>query len=110
MAAGLPVINTSLPTGVPWVSLHGKTGMTVAPGDVESLSQAMQTMAESAELRKAYGLKARERALSMFTIHEYARRVQEGYREILPLSTAPVPDRPVLQPEDAQVVRAIVSQ
>ncbi|MBR1555447.1 MAG: glycosyltransferase, partial [Oscillospiraceae bacterium] len=66
MTAGKPVINTSLPTGVPYVSLHEKTGLTVPPHDVQSLADAIQKLADSPELRRKYGENARKRALELY--------------------------------------------
>ena len=52
MVYGKPVINTSLPTGVPHVSLDGVTGITVPPEDVPALAQAIQKLADDKALRE----------------------------------------------------------
>lgn len=44
LALGTPVINTSLPTGVPDVSLDKQTGLTVTPSDPRALAQAMKAI------------------------------------------------------------------
>lgn len=66
MVYGKPVINTSLPTGVPFVSIHEQTGLTVTPRDVQGLAQAIQKLADSPELRKIYGRNARQRVREVY--------------------------------------------
>lgn len=44
LSYGLPVINTSLKSGVPFVSLHDITGYTVKPADVTELKAAILKM------------------------------------------------------------------
>ncbi len=68
MVYGKPVINTSLPTGVPYVSRDGETGLTVPPKDAKSLANAIQKLADDAELRQTYGDAA-------------AKRVEEAFQE-----------------------------
>lgn len=68
MAYGIPVINTNLPSGVPWVSIDGETGITVEPMDISGLSEAMDTLARDPVLRQRYGLAGRERVERYFTM------------------------------------------
>ena len=66
MVYGKPVINTHLPTGVPYVSLDGETGLTVEPNDAPALAQAIQTLADDKLLRKKYGAAAAIRVEECF--------------------------------------------
>lgn len=82
MARGLPVVNTDLPTGVPWVSKHGQTGLTVQPGDSKALSGAIETFLEDEDRRHRYGKQARERVEQRFTREEMIRRLVDIYNQI----------------------------
>ncbi len=66
MVYGKPVINTSLPSGAPFVSLDKVTGLTVPPSDIFALCNAIQQLVDSPELRATYGAAARERVLNDF--------------------------------------------
>ena len=59
MAFGKPVINTALPSGVPYVSIDGVTGKTVKPGSIRELTAAMEELAQNEPLRRKYGANAR---------------------------------------------------
>ena len=68
MACALPVITTSLTTGVREVSEPEVTGLMVPPGDVEGLRAAMQRLQGDADLRARLGEAARLRVEQHFTI------------------------------------------
>ncbi|QDW26940.1 glycosyltransferase [Pedobacter sp. KBS0701] len=54
MSNGLPVINTSLKSGVPFVSLDSFSGLTVEAGNSEKLKNAINTIINSKELYETY--------------------------------------------------------
>ncbi|MBQ8297143.1 MAG: glycosyltransferase [Ruminococcus sp.] len=75
MVYGKPVINTSLPSGVPHVSLDGQTGITVPPSDAEALSRAINTLAADRKLREIYGNNAAERVKLCFNEKNVIREI-----------------------------------
>lgn len=82
MAFGKPVINTSLATGVPWVSLNGETGLTVPPGDANALCEAILWMKRHHQNRKKMGEAARKRVKEVFSQDKMLKRIIELYREV----------------------------
>ena len=83
MAYGKPVINTSLPTGVPWVSLNGVTGLTVSPGNVQELADAILWMKYHPVERIEMGKRAREWVKKEFTEEKMNQSLLEIYKEDL---------------------------
>ncbi|HAF86425.1 MAG TPA: hypothetical protein DCG32_08730 [Sphaerochaeta sp.] len=83
MAYGKPVINTNLPTGVPYVSLHGKTGLTVEPKDVKGLTEAMDRLANDADLRQKFGKSARKRVEDEYRLSSILDRIYAQYEKVL---------------------------
>lgn len=83
MAFGKPVINTKLPSGVPYVSIHGETGLTVEPGNVQQLTEAMQWMVNHEEEKLIMGKKARERMKAQYRLETMTKRVLELYGELV---------------------------
>lgn len=77
MTNGLPVINTNLESGVPFVSLNDYSGITVEPKDVEGLRVAVKKIISNKELYELYSLNALER-VKMFSREKMA----EAYKEI----------------------------
>jgi glycosyltransferase involved in cell wall biosynthesis len=61
MAAGLPVVNTRIDSGVPFVSRDGESGITVPPADARALAGALGRLLDAPALRRRLGAAARER-------------------------------------------------
>lgn len=75
MVYGKPVINTKLPSGVPYVSVHGKTGLTVPPSDAKALAEAINTLAADAKMCESFGKAAAERVMTEFNEKNVIRKL-----------------------------------
>jgi rhamnosyl/mannosyltransferase len=83
MAAGLPVINTRLDSGVPYVSLHEQTGLTVPPRDSDALAAALNRLLDNSELRRSLGDAARARARAEFSLDSMTAATEALYEQVL---------------------------
>lgn len=82
MAYGKPVINTKLPSGVPYVSIHGQTGLTVTPEDSGDMAAAMTWMTEHPEKRLEYGAEAAKRVREYFNLDNMLKEVWKAYNDM----------------------------
>lgn len=83
MACRLPVINTQLDSGVPYASRHLETGLTVPPGDVLALSQALRQLLESVSDRKRFGAAGRARVEREFSVEQTKSRHIALYEKLV---------------------------
>jgi rhamnosyl/mannosyltransferase len=85
MASGCPVVNTAIPaSGVPWVSRHEETGLTVSVDDPAALAAAVRRLVEEPGLRARLAEGARRRAVSEFDYGLMGRRSLDTYGAPLP--------------------------
>ena len=78
MAAGLPVVASNV-SGIPEIVDHGKTGFLVSHGDVDGLTGHLRWVLENPDEARSMGLRARERARTVFSTTKYV----EGYRTLI---------------------------
>jgi rhamnosyl/mannosyltransferase len=90
MAYETPVINTRLPTGVPWVSRDGETGLTVPPRDADALAEAINELLDDLEIRRLYGKQARNRVEKHFSRERMLNTMERRYRAIVEGDPVPV--------------------
>lgn len=83
MAAGVPVVCTDLPTGVPYVNVHGETGLVVPPADDTALAGAIAELLNDTSRRMRMGEAAHRRAHAEFSAERMAERLDGVYRELL---------------------------
>jgi len=79
MSYGLPVINTDLPSSVPFVSLDCVTGTTIPPRDPVALASAIRKLSDDPVFYEKCSHNARERA-KFFTEENMLEKYAEVYR------------------------------
>ena len=89
MAAGLPVVNTRIDSGVPFVSRDGESGITVPPADVQALAGALGHLLDAPALRERLGEGARARVRGEFSLHRMVAATLALYREAAARGAAP---------------------
>lgn len=82
-ASGLPVVNTRIDSGVPYVSPDGVSGLTVEPENSGALAEAINRLLRDESLRVRLGRQALERAQKEFSLSLMAQRILQVYREVL---------------------------
>ena len=83
MAAGAPIINTALTTAVPDIARDQREALTVSPGNVAELANAMHVMARDAELRQRLIEAGSTRVAQEFSRDTFVARTLACYREVL---------------------------
>ena len=83
MACATPVVNTALDSGVPWVSRHGESGLTVPPRDASALAGAVRTLLDDTALAARLGEQGRRRASTELTLARMLEATLDVYREAL---------------------------
>jgi glycosyltransferase involved in cell wall biosynthesis len=81
MAAGLPIVNTALSTGVPKVSRDGMEAITVAPSDPIELAAAIQRLLDDSLLAERLGQAGLMRAQAKYGQDSFVSRVKRVYLE-----------------------------
>jgi len=82
MAAGLPVVNTRLDSGVPFVSVHDHTGITVPPADPDALAAALNRLLDNRDLSKSFGDAGRQRAREEFALEKMTATTLDLYERV----------------------------
>ena len=83
MSFGKPVINTALDSGVPFVSIHNQTGLTVAPKSSEAIAEAINYLIQNPAICGKFGVAAKERATVEFSPSLMAERTCNMYRSCI---------------------------
>ena len=85
MSWGLPVITTPV-GGIPELISTAENGLLIAPGKIEQLSAAIQSLIESEQLRISLGNAGRE-SVRPFEISKYCDRLADIFKTCCNLST-----------------------
>jgi glycosyltransferase involved in cell wall biosynthesis len=87
MACGLPIVNTALPTGVPWVAQHQREALTVPPNSPTAMAEAIERLLTDRALAARLGAAGHARAVTHFALATFERRVTQVYDQAMATRT-----------------------
>ncbi len=96
MAMGLPVVSTRV-TGIPELISDGVSGFLVAPGDAQSLSDALKKLHKDPALRESFGIEGRRTVTADFNLQLEAAKLSQLFEQ-----SARGAARDTTQPEEMQ--------
>lgn len=85
LSYGKPVINTQLASAVPWVARDGIEAITVPPGDINALGEAINRLENDERLRQQLSGNAYTRWQSTFTMRLFQQRTLDFFKTICEL-------------------------
>lgn len=89
MRAGKPIVASDIPgSGVPWVNVHGTTGLNVPAGDSVALGASICRLLDEREFARQCGLRGRQRYLEYFTAEKMVDACLRLYAELTARATA----------------------
>jgi glycosyltransferase involved in cell wall biosynthesis len=81
LASGTPVVSTRI-AGIPEQVPHGKCGLLVDPGDIKSITRALERLLESADLREEMAQTCRSQA-EKFSAENERKQIEGLYERLL---------------------------
>lgn len=82
MAAGVPVIASSI-CGIPFQVMHGETGFTHPPGDINALARLLSDLLKDSGLRSFFGQNAKDFAAKNYMSSAVAKATVNVYKNII---------------------------
>jgi len=83
MAAGLPIVNTSLPTAVPHIARDDREAITVPVNDVPALKAAIEKILDDPALANRLGDAGRKRVQEEYSRERFQSRMKTIYDDVV---------------------------
>ncbi len=91
MTCGVPVVNTRLRSGVPFVSLDKVTGLTVPPANPRALAEAINSLLADPRRRAIMGAAGKRRVAEEFSLEVMTQRTLALYSQVMDGAWRPEP-------------------